>query len=49
MISDQPIRDRVTHDHETLFAGGRGRGHGQDHAACFPAYRAFLIEKKARH
>ena len=29
MISDQLIRDRVTHDHETLFAVDAGAGTGK--------------------
>ena len=46
MISDQPIRDRVTHDHETLFAVDAGAGTGKT-TLLVSRLIALLVEKKA--
>ena len=46
MISDQPVRDRVTHDHETLFAVDAGAGTGKT-TLLVSRLIALLLEKQA--
>jgi len=46
MISDQPIRDRVIHDHETLFAVDAGAGTGKT-TLLVSRLIALLLEKQA--
>jgi ATP-dependent exoDNAse (exonuclease V) beta subunit len=47
MISDQSVRERVTHDHETLFAVDAGAGTGKT-TLLVSRLIALLIEKKAK-
>ncbi len=46
MISDQSVRDRVTHDHETLFAVDAGAGTGKT-TLLVSRLIALLLEKQA--
>ena len=46
MISDQNVRDRVTHDHETLFAVDAGAGTGKT-TLLVSRLIALLLEKQA--
>lgn len=46
MISDQPVRDRITHDHETLFAVDAGAGTGKT-TLLVSRLIALLLEKQA--
>ena len=46
MISDQSVRDRVTHDHETLFAVDAGAGTGKT-TLLVSRLIALLLEKEA--
>jgi ATP-dependent exoDNAse (exonuclease V) beta subunit len=46
MISDQEVRDRVTHDHETLFAVDAGAGTGKT-TLLVSRLIALLLEKEA--
>jgi ATP-dependent helicase/nuclease subunit A len=46
VISDQPVRDRITHDHETLFAVDAGAGTGKT-TLLVSRLIALLLEKQA--